>query len=340
MSGSSIGQSVGPISLPFSFDYYENDYTSVYIAASGYLAFTDEGTWPWQPRVPSPAAPNNIIAPYATPLDLANGGTANRVYYKSGGAAPNRYFAVEWYRANAIADELYTFEVILYESGDIVFQYKTMSYSGGYDCGAAGIEDSMGLDGLSYVDFCAHAPSDQAVRFYRPAPSARVGIRPLHYGTFTSAGETTTFEILVRNTGDLGADTYDVTVSSGWPVSLYDAGGAPLADDDSDGTIDTDRIAQGSSRTIRARVAAPSGLTVGDDNTASVTFRSSVNVGESKTVRLQTAVPAPFAQAYRDDADGAMSLDLVRPGAQTRVKTTSDGYWASDLARPRPDRRS
>lgn len=43
MSGRSSGQSVGPIPLPFAFKYYENTYNQVYIAASGYLAFTDEG---------------------------------------------------------------------------------------------------------------------------------------------------------------------------------------------------------------------------------------------------------------------------------------------------------
>ncbi len=203
MGGFSYGQKVGPISLPFPFKYYENTYTSLYIAASGYLAFTDEGTWPWQTTVPSPGKPNNIIAPYATPLNLATSGPANRIYYTSGGDSPNRYFVVEWYRV-VFNDEIYTYEVILYENGDIVFQYQEMNYNGRFACGAAGIEDSTGLDGLSYLDFCEQAPSYKAVRFYRPALSARVSIRPAFQGRFTRAGATESFQVPIpqhRRTG-------------------------------------------------------------------------------------------------------------------------------------------
>jgi len=157
MGGSSWGQKVGPVNLPFPFKYYENSYGSLYIAASGYLAFTDEGTWPSQSQLPSPGKPNNVIAPYWTPLDLATAGPSGRIYYKSGGVAPNRYFVVEWYQV-VRNDETYTYEVILHENSDIVFQYQAMTYVGGYFCGAAGIEDSTGLDGLAYVDFCDEGP--------------------------------------------------------------------------------------------------------------------------------------------------------------------------------------
>lgn len=332
MSESSSNQAVGPISLPFSFKYYENTYESIYIAASGYLAFTDEGTWPWQPRIPSSAKPNNLIAPYAAPFDLAASGPTNRVYYTSGGTAPNRYFVVEWYQVEFNYEEVYTFEVILYENGDIVFQYQTMSYGDGWACGDAGIEDSVGLDGLSYLDFCDKALSNKTVRFYRPAPSARVNIHPLHQGDFVQADETATFDIPIRNTGDLGADTYDITTVSPWPVSLYDAGGAPLTDSDSNGTVDTGSVPQGGSTTVMVKVETPNVTNVGDDNMAYITFRSSLDTDESRMVKLRTAVPAPFAQGYRDDADGAMSLYLVQPDSQRVKKTTSDAHYGYDMA--------
>jgi hypothetical protein len=120
-SGTELGMSggaTGPVSLPFSFQYYENTYTSLYIVANGYVGFTDFGWWDSQPRVPSPARPNNLIAPYATPLNLASSGPADRVYYKSGGAAPDRYFVVEWYQVR-MEDEVYTFELVLHENGDV-----------------------------------------------------------------------------------------------------------------------------------------------------------------------------------------------------------------------------
>jgi hypothetical protein len=332
LSGSSSGQAVGPISLPFAFKYYENSYTNLYIAASGYLAFAEADYWRWQDEIPSPEEPNSVVAPYWTPLSLATSGTANRVYYESGGTTPNRYFAVEWYQVRN-DDESYTFEVVLYENGDIVLQYQDMNYTGGYSCGAAGIEDARGLDGLKYIDFCDQAESNRAVRFYRPAPSARVSVHPADLGQFTRASEASTFEVPIRNTGDLGSDTYDITISTTWAVSLYASDGTtPLTDSDGDGTMDTGSIAQGGSTTVVASVETPHSVNVGDANQAALTLRSSVDTNTSEIATLHTTVPAPFAQAFGDDSDGMMSLYLVQPDQQHLTKASETGRWHNDMA--------
>jgi len=337
MSGDSWDQAAGPIYLPFPFKYYENTYNQVYISAAGYLAFTEAGYWDDQDHIPSPGEPNNVIAPYWTPTYI---GTRSWVRYLSGGTVPNRYFVVEWHDVKGGApgdvtgeDDTYRFEVILYENGDIVFQYQTMTFNGSRWCGHTGIEDSEGLDGLSYMDFCELIPSNNAVRFYRPAPSARVSIHPLYQGRFAHVDETVTFEVPIHNTGELGSDTYDLFVSSPWSVGLYVADGAtPLADTDFDGTVDTGSVAQGCSTTIVVKVTTPGTANVGDDNSAAIAVRSSLNISKSKTPTLQTAVPAPFAQAFRDDADGAMSLYLVQPAAQAVEKATFDWYYGYDMA--------
>jgi hypothetical protein len=333
----SLNLAVGPIPLPFSFKYYENTYNQVYIAAAGYLAFTKASYWPPEIPIPSPVPPNNVIAPYWAPTYI---GPGSWVRYRSGGDAPNRYFVVEWHDVKGGnpsdptgRDETYRFEVILYENGDIVFQYHTMSYNNGYWCGAAGIEDSTGLDGLAYVRFCYWAPSNKAVRFYRPAPSARVKVWPLYQGRFTRAGAIESFQVPIRNAGDLGPDSYDLYVSSSWPVSLYTADGiTPLTDTDGDGVVDTGPVAESSTVTITVKVQTPVVVNVGDYNSATITVRSSLNTSKSKTVILQTAVPAPFAQVYWDGADGAMSLYLVQPTSQVVKKATPDGYYGSDMA--------
>lgn len=335
MSGGSWDQASGPVSLPFSFKYYENTYNQVYIAASGYLAFADAGYWPSQGPIPSPSEPNNTIAPYRASFELASSGTSGRVFYTSGGIAPNRYFVVQWNQVGNGDEGPHTFEVILHERGDIVFQYGTMTYATDrYWCASAGIEDSAGLDGLTYVRYCGRIWQDhKAVRFYRPAPSARVSAHPLHQGRFARAGETATFQIPIRNTGELGADTYDITTVSTWPVSLYAADGTtPLTDTDGDGTVDTGSVAQGATLTIVAKVTTPNTVNVGDANTAAITIRSSVNTGKSRTALLRTGVPAPFAQVYRDDADGAMSLYLAQPDAQIHRRTTSNGHYGYNMA--------
>jgi hypothetical protein len=334
MSGYSDDQAVGPVALPFNFNYYENTYNQVWIAASGYLAFTGYGSWRGQGMIPSPTEPNNVVAPYWTLIMLDSSGPTGRVYYQSGGSPPDRYFVVEWYQTT-LDDEAYTFEVILHENGDIVFQYQTMSYIGdSYFCGAAGIEDSAGLDGLKYVDFCHQAPaSDKAVRFYRPASSARVKLDPLNQGRLTHAGELVAFQTTVHNTGDLGSDTYDLVDASTWPISLYAADGTTsLTDTDGDGVVDTGPVAQGDSRTITVKVQTPGAAALGDANSANVTATSSLDVSKSRTAALQTGVPARFAQAFSDAADGAMSLYLIHPNSQAVKKVTADGTFGGEMA--------
>lgn len=321
---------VGPIDIGFSFKYYENTYTQLYISRFGFVAFNDSNIYNGQSEIPSPGKPNDVIAPYWTPAYNVNG----YVRYLRGGNAPNRWFAVEWNRLDADWGNEYTFETILHEDGDIVFQYGTITYGDeGWWCQASGIEDSTGLDGLSTTDFCRQIEPNHAVHIYRPAPSARVRVYPLYQGRFTRPGETVTFQVPIRNTGELGDDTYDLSASSSWPFGLYAADGTtPLTDTDSDGAVDTGSVVQGGSVTVTVKVTTPGTAGVGDDNSAAVTVRSSLNTSKSKTPILQTAIPAPFAQVFSDNADGAMSLYLVQHGAQAVKKATSDRHYGYDTA--------
>jgi hypothetical protein len=323
-----VNRTSNAVALGFSFKFYENTYSQIYLSQYGYAAFSDD-LYDSQSEIPSPASPNNVIAPYWAPVYAVNG----YIRYLTGGTAPNRYFVAEW---NKVGDndfgEEHTFEMVLYENSDIVFQYKTMTYGDSYWCQASGIEDSQGMDGLSITSFCNEVAPNHAVRIYRPATAARVNINPLYQGSFTHPGGTVTFQIPVRNTGELGADVYDLSLSSTWPTSLYAADGATsLTDTDTDGVIDTGSVNQGSTVNIVAKVQTPGGVNVGDALAAAVTARSSLNTSKSKTATLQTAIPAPFAQVYRDDYDGAMSLYLAQPGAQ-QVKEAANNRYGDDLA--------
>ena len=332
LSGNSFSNYTGPVSLGFSFDFYENTYDSLYIAASGYVGFVDSGSWPWQPRIPNPLLPNNIVAPYATPLELATVGPANRVYYLADGTAPNRFFVVEWYQV-AWNDEVYNFELILHEDGDIVLQYGTMTYAGdSYSCSSGGIEDSEGIDGLSYIDFCDQATSNTAVRFIPPAPAARVSFYPFSGGTFTRAGDELAYEFSLRNTGTLGPDTYDLVLNSTWPADLYNEAGEAFTDTDGDGTIDTGSLAQGEKISLFVDVRAPTLTNIGDNNVITLTATSSLDPGVEKSAEMRAAIPAPFAQAYVDYLDQAMSLYLARPQSQAAKKATPDDHGGEEIA--------
>ena len=318
MSGDSWGQGVGPISLPFPFKFYEHTYNELYIAASGYISFTEQNGDVYFFALPSPAPPNNIIAPYAVPLSLSNTGPTGRVYYKSGGTAPNRYFVVEWYQVSDWDDGNYTFEVVLYENGDIVFQYETMTYGDSGPCGAAGIEDDTGYDGLAYLESCQHVASNTAVRFIRPAPAARVKVLQPYHGAFFTPNETKSFQVSVRNTGEMGADTYDITITSDWPVTMYDeAAGANLTDTDGDGTVDTGPMDEGETKVITVITTAPASASVGNANTAHLTFTSSLDASKTATAMVQGTIPAPFVQTFSGETGVHEDMYLIQPNTQT-----------------------
>jgi hypothetical protein len=274
-ASSGTNRTFNAINLGFSFKYYENTYSQIYISQYGYATF-DANLDVTQSRLPNPGIPNNVIAPYWAPLHLING----YIRYLTGGTTPNRYFVAEWNRVgsnNSFGTEEFTFEMILYENGDIIFQYQSMTYNGNYWCQVSGIEDSEGIDGLPITSFCNQVAPNHAVRISRPAPAARMKISPLFQSSFSRPGGTATFLIPIRNTGDLGTDTYDLVPGSSSAVSLYASDGTTLlTDTNGNGSIDTGPINVGATITVVAKTQTPISAVVGETQTATVSASSSL----------------------------------------------------------------
>ena len=324
---------VGPVDIGFSFKYYENTYNQLYISRYGFVSFNDDGISNSQSQIPSMEKPDDVIAPHWVPAYSVNG----YVRYMSGGIAPDRWFVVEWNQLKSDCGgdvpEIYTFEVILHENGDILFQYAEMIADGYFFCQSSGIEDSIGMDGLSVTAYCMQIAPYHAVLIERPGASARVSAYPQYNSCFTALGDENPFQITIRNTGDFGDDTYDIFPCSTWPLDLYAADGVtPLVDTDSDGNVDTGPVAQGGSADVVAKVNTPVTADAGDYNAAEITIQSSNNTDRSKTVEVQTAVPAPFAQVFRDNANNAMSIYLAEPASQVLTKATTDWRFGSNPA--------
>jgi len=332
----------GPVDIGFPFEFYENTYTQLTVSQNGFVSFESSPSSYLYSPLPSPQPPNDYIAPYRSTLEISGEGStaASGVYILQGGQAPVRYLVVQWQdvvsQVSEPSDyEVFTFQAVLYESGDILFQYRDMRFSGSYVCTTIGIEDSSGMDGLEYgANSCIPSKvyhGNAAVLIRRPPASARVQIRPLHYGGFASPGGEVSYTIPVRNTGELGADVYDVSLTSAWPATLYSEDGAtPLADSDGDGMPDTGMVLQGHGTNIVVKVQAPAGAVVGQDNSAQVQVTSSLNTGKSKMATVRTAIPAPFAQAYADG--GAPSLYLSHPWGQAGRQLAMGGGQAHSLA--------
>lgn len=324
----------GALDLGFDFRYYENTRRQAWVDKDGYLLLSDPSQYQygWPRGIPESEAPNDLVAPYWLSTQMA---ADSRVSYARGGSAPNRYFAVEWYQVHDshYPENFYTHEIVLWESGDILFQYHTMDVgAGSRGCALVGIEDSRGTDGLEPLGFCPYVQSGTAIRFVRPAPAARVGLQPPHQGGFTRAGGETRFSVSVTNTGELGADTLDINASSAWPLSVYQGDGTTLiSDTDGDGVADTGVLAPGATTSLLVVVDAPGEAGIGDSNWAFVQATSSLDPTVSTTATLQAAVPASFVQAYGDNGS---HLYLAQPVGQAIRDTES---WGSPAVAEAPN---
>ncbi len=131
-----------PIDFGFNFPFYGIDRTYCYIDINGEMLLA-ENTWycqyPWVGwgtdgnmfnysfPIPGNTYMPALIAPYWDDLFADNG--VGNVYFKTFGTEPERYFVVEWhnlrFRYGTVKDTTLTFEVILHENGEMLFQYKT-----------------------------------------------------------------------------------------------------------------------------------------------------------------------------------------------------------------------
>ena len=325
----------GPITIGFDFHFYEHAYNELLISSNGVVSFVSGtrsmgGGW-----LPNRYTPNNIIAPFWDDLNPAAGGA---VYYKRFGSAPNRYFVIEWhgvYHYNTSDPQ--TFEAILYENGNIKFQYKDMN--GTYGDGrraTIGIENDHGDIGLTYSSYYDIITNHLAILFTFPtAHHPNPWLRRVPSPAVREPGAMVSHRLQVVNMGLTGADTYNISITSSWPLALYDENGVPLRDTNNDGAIDTGPLAQGEALDIVAKVKIPTNATAGVGDSAPLVVSSSQNAAKQRTTTLNTTVPGSFALVYSQDyapdksTDSESYLDLVQPDKRLQKQVTNNGAQAT-----------
>jgi subtilisin family serine protease len=115
-------QNSGAIALPFPFKFYGNTFNSLRVCTNGWLSFTSALTTFTNTPLPSggATAPENVIAPFWDDLTFSSAGDA---YYHYDGTK----FIVSWVGVPRLTSGgPYTFQVLLYPSGTIDFQYLDM----------------------------------------------------------------------------------------------------------------------------------------------------------------------------------------------------------------------
>ncbi len=133
------------IPLEFDFNFYGTSYNEFRINPNGWIGFGDDNDEWINVTIPSSNAPKPSIFVYWDDLNPLTGGD---VYYYSTPDSLVIEFDDVMHYAGAHNGN-YTFEMILYPSGEILFQYK--SVSGDIDTATIGIQNEDAFDGLQIV---------------------------------------------------------------------------------------------------------------------------------------------------------------------------------------------
>ncbi|MEP2936901.1 MAG: M36 family metallopeptidase [Gilvibacter sp.] len=223
-----IGVPVG-----FTFNFFQTDYTTVYIASNGYLSFTNAGLGAWQnTAVGNAAAPNNLIAPMWD--DLTPDGTST-ISYATTGSAPNRVFIVNYdnirhYTAGGTGVQN-TFQVKLFESTGVIEMHGTNITSDG-GTRTQGIENAdatesyatTGRDNTTWSatnDFVAFVPNPGGL-----AENCGNSVTlSLSQTTFTCADIGDNIVTITADDGNGGVSTCDVTVTVSGTSSTFTISG-------------------------------------------------------------------------------------------------------------------
>ncbi|MFH1219248.1 MAG: S8 family serine peptidase [Candidatus Eisenbacteria bacterium] len=150
-------QNIGPFNIGFEFPFYGTNFTTFRACSNGWLSFTSTSTSLSNSGLPSTGAPLNLLAPFWDDLNFASAGQS--FYYYDGIKTVIEYKNVPHY--GTTYPGTYTFEVILYPSGRIVYQYQSMV--GTLDNATIGIQNATGTDGLQVVYNASYVRSEMAV---------------------------------------------------------------------------------------------------------------------------------------------------------------------------------
>ncbi|MCX7848464.1 MAG: hypothetical protein N2595_10615, partial [bacterium] len=147
----------GPYVLPFSFPFFGSVYTRFTIGANGGIGLTNGGISAGNTALPTSAAPNPFLAVFWDDLDPGAGGG---VYYH----ATTGRVVVSWVGVPRYGTTQYqTFQAILYSTGEIVYQYKSMN--GTLNSCTIGIQASAQGPAVQKVYNQAYVKNNLALRF-------------------------------------------------------------------------------------------------------------------------------------------------------------------------------
>jgi len=185
-------QNQGPIALPFPFPFYGNVFTSVRVCTNGWLSFTSTRSTFTNTALPSggTTTPENLVAPFWDDLTFTSTGDAYTHY-------DGTKFIISFVAVPRLTSGgPYTFQVLLYPSGTIDFQYLDMQGTRLNEA-TVGIQNATRDVGLQAAFNADYVKNGLRVRF-----SSQPGwLRVSPASGVTAAGETDTVTVTFDATG-------------------------------------------------------------------------------------------------------------------------------------------
>jgi hypothetical protein len=211
------------VPIPFSFTFYGISYTEAYVNTNGYLNFIAGYSSYMNFPLPSAMLPNAAIYAFWDDLYLDY---SSSVRTELLGVAPNRQFVIEWRDARFYGDysRRLDFEIVLYETGIILFQYRNFANDGREMGNSAtiGVEDDTGTVAAAFsFNRAAIGPGDFAIRFAPLGKAVAADVKPTGCPNPLNVGSKGVLPFAILGTGD-----FDVTTIEPSTVTL--GGVAPL----------------------------------------------------------------------------------------------------------------
>jgi len=191
---------VGPFPIGFDFPFYDNRYTEIYISSNGFIGFGPTNNYDSRNNVaiPESNSPNAILAWCWDDLKPDNGTT----FYRT----QNKQFIVQFNQFGQYQTTgKITAQVILKESGDIIYQYKDLTENFDTASCTIGIESANGSSGQLVIHNKTYLTPLLSIRFFARSPSKWLSVGHSSGRIKSGYSETVTIKVDSRQ---LNIDTY------------------------------------------------------------------------------------------------------------------------------------
>ncbi len=306
----------GPFPLGFTFHFFDQDYTELYISDNGYISFLNQASNPSPVAIPSANAPNALVAAWWGDLKFEISGS---ITYQLTGTENNHVFIIEYKdlpyslidSINPYAAKT-TFEIKLFEAtGAVEVLYASAPVNSDSDGNpipsTAGIQNQAGELGLQYYYGVDGLAANLAVLY---TPFVGVALEPASIIGYGRPGDLKTYTLTVYNWTGTAATFSINTTSSSWISSPPPA---------TTGSVD-----QGKAAAFTLGVTIPTGA--GPGTSDEVTITVSDGGSYSDTTTIISAVPQVgyigtensvlfFDTQFHQDLGNPLDLEPVAPFA-------------------------